>query len=189
MNVIPAGTEVRFRVTYLEMTERPSLLVPPLPGGVRLVRVTDPPVWFFLSMYDAVGRDYEWRNRFEQAERDPDGLTAFVKSPDVEMWVAYANGYPNGFFVLDRQVPGNCELAYFGLVPEAVGGGLGGVLLKTAISYGWSAPGTTRMTVNTCSLDHPRALPLYQKMGFRPIRTEEATRVLFRDRDTSRHPA
>ena len=28
------------------------------------------------------------------------------------------------------------------------------------------------MTVNTNSLDHPRALPLYQKAGFVPVRRE-----------------
>jgi hypothetical protein len=44
------------------------------------------------------------------------------------------------------------------------------------------------MTVNTCTLDHPRALDLYRKMGFRPVRTEDHTRILARDRDTSRHP-
>jgi hypothetical protein len=46
-----------------------------------------------------------------------------------------------------------------------------------------------KMTVNTCTLDHPRALDIYQKLGFRPVRTEARTRVLNRDRDTSLHPA
>jgi ribosomal protein S18 acetylase RimI-like enzyme len=45
------------------------------------------------------------------------------------------------------------------------------------------------MTVNTCTLDHPRALGLYRKMGFRPVRTVDRTRILCRDRDTSLHPA
>ena len=57
------------------------------------------------------------------------------------------------------------------------------------LETGWSRPGVTRMTVNTCDLDHPRALELYQKRGFRPLRSEFRKRILFRDRDTSRHPA
>ena len=32
----------------------------------------------------------------------------------------------------------------------------------------WSHP-IPRLTVNTCTLDHPRALPLYQRMGFRAL--------------------
>jgi hypothetical protein len=48
----------------------------------------------------------------------------------------------------------------------------------------WDRPGTARVTVNTNSLDHPRALPLYQKAGFTPVHRESRTRILTRDRDT-----
>jgi hypothetical protein len=34
-------------------------------------------------------------------------------------------GWPQGFFMLDRREAGICDLAYFGLVPEAVGAGWG----------------------------------------------------------------
>jgi ribosomal protein S18 acetylase RimI-like enzyme len=44
------------------------------------------------------------------------------------------------------------------------------------------------MTVNTCTLDHPRALALYQRLGFTPIAREERTRVLVHDRDPARFP-
>jgi hypothetical protein len=69
-----------------------------------------------------------------------------------------------------------------------VGTGLGGPLLKTAVAKGWAGDGVSRMTVNTCTLDHPRALPLYRKTGFRPVRTVDRSRILARDRDTSLHP-
>ena len=189
MSVIPAGTEVAYTITYLEMTDRPDWAAPPLPEGVRLDRAINPPVWYFLSLYEAVGRDYEWRDRFDQAEQNPAALASFVADPKVMLWTALSDGWPQGFFQLDARQVGTCDLAYFGMVPEAVGRGLGGVLLKTAIAMGWSLPGIERMTVNTCTLDHPRALDLYKKMGFRPIRTEDCTRILHRDRDTSRHPA
>ena len=189
MTVIPAGTEVSFRITYLEMQDDPGLNAPALPEGVHLAHAVNPPVWFFLTMYEAVGRDYEWRDRFDQAEKDPETLAAFVSDPLVEMWVAYAKGWPQGFFMLDWREAGTCDLAYFGLVPEAVGTGLGGSLLRTAIAKGWARPDVLKMTVNTCTLDHPRALDLYKKMGFRPVAIEDRTRVLHRDRDTSLHPA
>jgi GNAT superfamily N-acetyltransferase len=67
-------------------------------------------------------------------------------------------------------------------VPEAIGRGLGTWLLRTAVHAGWDMPGTVRMTVNTCSLDHPAALSLYQKAGFSPMRQEQRSRILARDR-------
>jgi GNAT superfamily N-acetyltransferase len=136
MTLIPAGTEVSYRITYLEMTGNPGLTEPDMPDDVRLEHAVGAPVWFFLSMYDAVGRDYEWRDRFDQAEQDPEALSAFVGDPRVEMWVAYARGWPRGFFMLDWREAGVCDLAYFGVVPEAVGTGLGGTLLRTALREG-----------------------------------------------------
>ncbi len=182
MNVIPAGTEVPFTITYLEMTQRPVFGVAQLDGDIRLERAIDPPVWYFLSLYDAVGREYEWLDRFEQAEEDPAALQAFVRSPDVVIWTAIRNGWPAGFFMLDWREAGSCDLAYFGLVPQAVGTGLGRPLLQTAIAMGWERTSVEKMTVNTCTLDHPSALPLYQKMGFVPVEREDRTRVLVYDR-------
>lgn len=186
MSLIPAGTELPYSITYLEMTTQPTMSAPILPGDVRLERAIDPPVWYFLGLYDAVGRDYEWQDRFEQAEDDPAALQAFVRDPDVVIWTALKHGWPHGFFMLDWREPGTCDLAYFGLVPQAVGGGLGRTLLETAIFTGWERAGVTKMTVNTCTLDHPRALGLYQKLGFTPVRREERSRVLVYDRDPSR---
>ncbi len=182
MNVIPAGTKVPYTITYLEMAEKPAFGPAQLPGDVRLERAIDPPVWYFLLLYDAVGRDYEWQDRFEQAEADPSGLQSFVRHPDVVIWTALRHGWPHGFFVLDGRDTGICDLAYFGLVPQAVGSGLGRLLLQTAIATGWADESVSRMTVNTCTLDHPAALALYQKMGFAPVRREERLRTLAYDR-------
>jgi len=57
------------------------------------------------------------------------------------------------------------QLAYFGLMPEALGKRLGYFFLYQAIANAWSHP-ITKLLVNTCTLDHPRALPLYQRLGF-----------------------
>lgn len=185
MTVIPAGTRVPYTITYLEMTAPPGS-PRPLPEGVELIRAIDPPVWYFLSLYDAVGRDYEWQDRFDQAEDDPRALQDFVRDPDVVIWTAMARGWPQGFFMLDWREAGTCDLAYFGLVPQALGTGLGAPLLSQAMSIGWARDGVARMTVNTCSLDHPRALTMYQKAGFSPIRRETKTRILVHDRDPDR---
>lgn len=182
MTLVPAGTAVEVTVTYLQMDARPGYDRPSLPAGppAALIAAEKPPVWWFLDLYRAVGEAYEWRDRFDD---DPAELAAFLHHPEVSLWTLMRSGWPAGFFMLDRREEGLCNLAYFGLVPEAVGRGLGSYLLRTAILMGWDGPGTETLTVETCNLDHPRALGLYQKCGFRPVGQSTYTRVLTGDRE------
>ena len=59
MSVLPAGASVDYTVTWLEMTHRPLHPRPSIPAGkpAALLLAEHPPAWFFLSLYDAVGRD------------------------------------------------------------------------------------------------------------------------------------
>jgi GNAT superfamily N-acetyltransferase len=175
-----AGETVDCVITYLEMTSRPQGPPPRLPTGPvsALVAAEAPPVWYFLTLYDAVGAAHEWTD----AHREPrDSLAAWLADPKVVLYTLMRAGWPHGFFVLDAREAGFCQIAYFGLVREAVGRGLGAFLLETAVHMAWDRPGVERVGVNTSSLDHPRALPLYQKAGFVPVRRETQQRVLARD--------
>ena len=187
MTVQPAGTVLAYTVTFLEMTERPGWGYPHLPAGEphTLLKAEKPPVWYFLALYDAVGRDYAWEDIHA---REQDDLEAWLTRPETELFTLMGPGWPQGFFLLDGTSTGVVEIAYFGMVPQAVGRGLGTWLLKTAILTAWDRPGTEKLTVNTCTLDHPRALQTYQKVGFVPVRREDRTRTLTRDRDLSRIP-
>jgi hypothetical protein len=98
MSVAPAGTRLPYTVTYLEMTEAPGTPAPSLPETSRLEHAIDPPVWYFFALYDAVGRDYEWRDKHLE---DAGEVRAFVKHKDVELWTLSQNGWPHGFFQLD----------------------------------------------------------------------------------------
>ena len=181
--ILSPGQEVEYTVTYLSMEARPSYPVPHAPAGhsLALVAADDPPVEYFLYLYAQVGAEYEWTDRFEQPREE---LEAFVKSSDVYLHTLLVDGWPGGFFMLDSREAGVCDLGYFGLVPQAISRGLGRWLLGTAIHAGWDLPWTSRMTVNTNTLDHPRALGLYQRMGFVPERRE-----LHRRRLTGPRPA
>lgn len=180
-----AGEEVSYTVTYLEMTDRPTYPYPPMPTGgpTVLLAADNPPPWHFLNMYDAVGSTYEWTDQHQKPVAE---VQAFLHHPAVTMFTLMRTGWPAGFIILDGRIDGECDLAYFGLVPEAIGLGLGNFLLHTAILMGWEMPNVTKMTLNTNSLDHPRALPLYQKAGFTPVRREEHSRVLTHDRTQSK---
>jgi GNAT superfamily N-acetyltransferase len=178
-----AGDRVEYVVTHLEMDARPNYPRPHMPQGPTsaLIAAETPPVWWFLGLYDAVGAQYEWT---DQHARQSEGLAAYLNDPDVTLYTLMRAGWPHGFFMLDCRRKDVCDLAYFGLVPEALGRGLGTFLIETAVHTAWDRPGVKLVTVNTNSLDHPRALPLYQKAGFAPVRRETTSRVLTRDRNT-----
>lgn len=187
MTVQPEGTRLDYTVTWLEMTQCPSYPWPALPAThpATLLRAEAPPVWYFLSLYDAVGRDYAWEDMHRE---DPGKLRAWLDDPAVDLYTLVMKGWPQGFFLLDASAGRETELTYFGLVPEAVGQGLGTYLLRTAVLTAWSRTGIERLTVDTCTLDHPRALQNYQASGFTPVRRETRTRTLMRARDLSRIP-
>jgi GNAT superfamily N-acetyltransferase len=167
--------KVRFTITYLEMTERPALQTVHPPPGTKhaLLRAEHPTVAFYRHLYNAVGGDWRWWYRRSLSDAE---LADILADERVEVFVLYVDGAPAGYFELDRRGQarngGTIDLAYFGLMPHCVGRGLGRYLLYAAVEQAWSyAP--ERLTVNTNTMDHPRALPLYQKMGFVPYRQEE----------------
>ncbi len=164
------------------MTARPATPIPHVPTGsaLALIAAENPPVGYFLYLYSAVGAEYEWTDWLETTRQQQE---AFVGDPKVELFTLMVDGWPGGFFILDIRQYGVCDLAMFGLVPQALGRGLSRWLLASAIHMGWDRPGVTRMTVNTNTLDHPRALALYQRLGFVAVRREAMTRVLTRARE------
>jgi GNAT superfamily N-acetyltransferase len=153
-------------ITYLEMTQPPTGAAPATPPGVDLKQVAHCNVAFYRFLYNTVGQDWLWYER--RLTGDPE-LAALLADPGVSIHVAYRQGAPTGFFELDSRQIGVVDLAYFGLLPEAIGQGIGPWLLRQALDLAWSlAP--ARVTVNTNSLDHPAALPTYRKAGFLPYR-------------------
>ena len=83
----------------------------------------------------------------------------------------YYTGAPSGFFELHQYEDGSVEIAYFGLLKEYTGRGLGKYLLTIAIEQAWKKA-TDRVWVHTCTLDHPAALTNYLKRGFKPFQQE-----------------
>ena len=161
-----------YTVTWLEMEARPAMPRRSVPDGVSLVRAHEPPVHFFRYLYDAVGSAYEWTDLHEWPDEE---VAAFARHEAVYLDVAHARGCPAGFVMLDYREAPVSDVAYFGLVPEWTGRGLGTWLLLEGVHAAWDA-GIERLTVNTCTLDHPSALPLYEKVGFVPVRREDRQR-------------
>jgi GNAT superfamily N-acetyltransferase len=59
------------------------------------------------------------------------------------------------------------EIAFLGVVPGLIGKGAGRYLMNRALEIAWGR-NPRRLTVHTCTLDHPRALEFYQRSGFTP---------------------
>jgi GNAT superfamily N-acetyltransferase len=156
--------------TYHEMTSRDELR-PARPGALpfQLIRVEIPCPELNRFLYTAVGARWSWYSRLSW---DYARWLAYLDSPDLETWVAYASGAPAGYFELEHQHDAAVELAYFGLLPRFIGKGIGGHLLTAAIIRAWEM-GAQRVWVHTCTLDHPQALLDYQARGFRIVREEE----------------
>jgi GNAT superfamily N-acetyltransferase len=157
-------------VTFLEMRAKPPAFPPASPKGkIAILRAENPSVHFYRYLYETIGRDYYWVDRVKM---DDTTLTAIIRDPQVELYILYVNGCPAGMAELDFRDAHTGLIAYFGLMPEFIGRRLGYFFLYHAVANAWAKP-ITALLVNTCTLDHPRALALYQRMGFKAYSRED----------------
>jgi GNAT superfamily N-acetyltransferase len=153
-------------VTFLRMDRPPPAQAPGLPTDYQMVTVQSPTVGFYRYLYNTVGADYVWWLRRTMADEE---LAMLLRDPAVSIHVLYNGGQPAGFYELDGRSWPDINLSYFGLLPHAVGTGVGFPFLQTAVQTAWRQR-PRGMTVNTCTADHPRALPTYLRAGFRTLR-------------------
>ena len=123
--------------------------------------------------YCDVGSQWKWTDRLTWTE---DGWRRYVQRDALRTWVGQLHGQSVGYIELESQDGGNIEIAYFGLLPEFIGQGLGGALLSVAIQHAWDTPGTRRVWVHTCTSDHKHALDNYRKRGFDVFRMKHEQR-------------
>jgi GNAT superfamily N-acetyltransferase len=157
---------VTVMVTFLRMERPPAGAAPTLPTGYEVVPVALPTVAFYRYLYNTVGADYVWWLRRTMSDEE---LAAMLRDPPVSIHVLYSGGEPAGFYELDGRGWPDVNLSYFGLMPHAVGAGVGFPFLRHAVDDAWRLC-PRAMTVNTCTADHPRALPTYLRAGFRTVR-------------------
>lgn len=168
---IPDG-HIAAVVTSLEMTERPPLR--PMPAGeLRLERWEAPALEKSRLLYRRVGEPWLWFSRLVMPD---DELAAIIHHPDVMIWaVSDRRGIEVGILELDFREAGQCELAFFGLIPALNGKGHGRWLMAMALQAAWARKGVERLWVHTCTLDAPGALGFYIKSGFRPYQRQLET--------------
>lgn len=156
--------------THLEMISEPTS-VPPAPPAEQhaIMRAHNPTVSFYRYLYHNIGEKYLWWERRIISDEE---LAQIIQADNVEVFVLYVDGTPAGYYELvicDEN--DEVKLGYFGLLPEFVGRKLGAYFLRVAIDDAWSR-NPTRVIVDTCTLDHPNALPNYQRAGFVPYKQD-----------------
>lgn len=150
------------KTTYLQMVQAPAQESVSQPENTSLMPLIKPPLAYYRFLYQQVGQDLFWVDRAFLSE---EALWATLNHPGVQIQVLYVQGAPAGYFELQSEDDGSIRLAYFGLIPEFRGRGLGPYLLDQAIRTAW-AQQPTRLWLHTCELDSPAALPTYLKAGF-----------------------
>ncbi|MDE8344696.1 MAG: GNAT family N-acetyltransferase [Acidocella sp.] len=154
-------------VTFLRMTHRPTNPPPALPRNAMLTpeRMGVPA---YRALYDRVGTPWLWWLRRVMPDEQ---LARHLAAPNIMTHLLRVDGELAGFFETETARYGVVNLNYFGLCPAYLGRGLGRAMLGAAVGQAYAAnPRLAAITLNTCTADHPRALPNYLEAGFKITR-------------------
>ena len=160
-------SEGMVRVSYLELTEAPA----PIQTRRAEERISRerPSVDEYLDLYGRVGKPLRWDQRLKMPRSE---LTLLLDSERSRIYIVRDDrDQALGLCEFERSLP-EIELKNFGLVPEARGRGLGSWLLHTALHHEWKSQ-PRRIWLHTDDWDHPAALRLYEKAGFRTYRVRQ----------------
>jgi GNAT superfamily N-acetyltransferase len=151
----------RLKVTYLELRQPPASV--PGGAGAEAIELETPSIASYLDLYRRVGAPYRWDARLKM-ERS--ALESLLVGGRLHIYLARVRGAPIGFCEFDRAEFPVIELKHFGLVPEAQGQGMGPRLLGRSLQREWES-GAERIWLHTDTWDHPAAVRVYERAGFR----------------------
>lgn len=156
--------------TWLELPSpadfRPPAVYPP---DLTLAVVPSPSPELNRFFYVTVGGEWSWVDRLPWTY---DQWMERLSEPGHQTLVLSVDGIPAGYAELSQASDRSVEIGYFGLLPQWTGRGLGGPSLGLVVRHAWSL-GAPRITLDTCSLDHPKALDNYKARGFKVTQTKE----------------
>lgn len=158
--VVPPG-HIASVVTHLEMLS--PVKIEGADCHLLLKRWLSPPIDDYLSLFRLVGTPWLWTSRLLMSA---EAVAAIIHDPAVEISLIQDEGRNIGFIELDFRTAHQCEISFFGMIPEYNGKGYGRWLMQQALDQAWRAD-IQRLWLHTCSLDSPRALPFYQQCGFK----------------------
>jgi GNAT superfamily N-acetyltransferase len=171
--------QVEVTTTFLEMRSpedfRPKAIERD-DVSVKKLEIPTPVINHFFFVH--VGRPWKWYSRLSWTIAD---WKALVEDEITTTWIGYVKGSPFGYIEL-RQEEQSVEIAFFGLLPQFIGMGLGGFLLSQAVRLAWQLE-PNRVWVHTCTLDHKYALNNYLARGFSIYKQETVKEMVPADDD------
>jgi N-acetylglutamate synthase-like GNAT family acetyltransferase len=169
-------------VTYMEMTAPPKSVAIPNPLGLKARLVLKPTVDWYRAAFRHIGQRYLWTSRELMSD---DELKALLADPATEVLALDDNGNTAGFAELNRKVPGEVEIAMFGVADKLMGSGAGRFFMDHVQKRAWT-PDIKRVWLHTCTFDSQAAVVFYTRCGFRGVKF--AIEVMDDPRLTGRMP-
>lgn len=183
-------------VTYLEQTSRPFINAPAPNGKVALLRAENPPLHFYRYLYRLIGAPYNWVSRALYSDEElrviienpkvhiyvlyingvPGGFCEIdgrhALTPEIRFFGLapefIGKGYGRYFLAHTIDIAWTCtgspDLRASNLSDNKPAQKTGTDPERFSTMSPGNGPKCVRL--ETCSLDHPAALPLYQKFGF-----------------------
>lgn len=158
-------------VTHLVMVDPPTLELGWGDTNITFTEDKKPDLETYRLVYNAVGRRHHWVNRRYMPDYS---LQRLLHHPDNRVFYLRRNTDIIGFTEVNTRQHPEIELVFVGLVEEMLGLGLGKKLLHHTLDIIW-AEQPEKVNIQTNTLDHPNALRLYQKVGFKPVSQEDVT--------------
>jgi len=165
---VPPG-RIATVVTHLAMSARPPRQVPRHRPGWSLRHEAALAPEPYRALFRRIGEPWLWFSRLRMSDA---ALAALLANPATMLCVLESEGEDAGMVELSFHEPGTCEVVFFGVIPDLIGSGVGRFMMSHALVAAWSRPGVRRVTVHTCTLDHPGALAFYTRSGFQPVRQQ-----------------
>jgi GNAT superfamily N-acetyltransferase len=154
-------------VTFLEMHQKPLAEPEQIPGTEFILQQKPIDVNEYRSYYYGVGEKHNWLDRMVMPDEE---LFSKINADNIDIYLFKVNNETAGYIEFIKD-PKFTEILYFGLMPAFIGKGLGKYFLQWVIAKAWNYD-PEWIQLNTCTLDHPNALPNYKKAGFKEVRTE-----------------
>ena len=126
---------------------------------------------YYMSLYRAVGDAFNWTDRLKM---DKSELVEIINKEETHIFKLIVENREVGYselFITENYV----EIQYFGLFTPEIGKGYGSVFFDLILKKAWSF-NKNKVQLNTCDLDHPKALKMYFCKGFEKTRQETIIR-------------
>ena len=161
---------------YLEILSLKNLNEVSSPNKDLIIEKINPPdIEINKFFYKNVGKKHRWVDRLEW---DNLKWISYLENEKVDTYVLKSNDNLVGYFeAIKNEQNNSTEIAYFGIIEEFIGKGIGAYLLSEAIKICFQKK-SKRIWVHTCTLDHKNALNNYLSRGMKIFKKESINLTL-----------